>query len=245
MKKTMILAIVIVFAFGMFIVGGSDAKVTGSFHDFSAGSLAWIYNGAAGGDILGTGSTQVCVFCHHPHRTVLASIWTNEVLWNLSAASIPSYATYNSTTSETINGVALDVSATSGLRSYLCLSCHDGTIATGALIALPRDKGTNVTNALTMQWGNLGTTLEDDHPVNITVDDTNDAGLLAPADIILADLPLYGASFDTIQCSTCHDVHDNGTAGAGGSTASTGVQFMRLNVWATDSAICVVCHINK
>ncbi len=242
MKKTMILAIVIVFAFGMFIVGGSDATVTDSFHDFSAGSLAWTYNGAAGGDILGTGSEQVCVFCHHPHRTVLASIWTNEVLWNLSAASTASYATYNSTTSETINGVTTNVSATSGLRSYLCLSCHDGTIATGALIALPRDKGTNVTNALTMQWVNLGTTLEDDHPVNITVDDINDTGLEAPVTIVTTGLPLYGASFDVIQCSTCHDVHDNGETG---STQSTGVQFMRLNAWATNSAICVVCHINK
>lgn len=242
MKKTMILALVIVFAFSMFIVGGSDALVEDSYHDFSAGSGAWILNGAAGGDILGTGSTQICVFCHHPHRTAGgANVWTNEVLWNQSAATTTSYATYDTTTSETINGVTSNVTATSGLRSYLCLSCHDGEIALNALIALPRDGGSNVTNALTMQWGSLGDTLEDDHPVNITVDNVNDTGLNTPDLINAAGLPLY-TGLTTIQCSTCHDVHDNGVSG---STADTGVQFMRLNNWAIDSTICTTCHINK
>ncbi len=47
MKKTMILILVIAFAFGMFIVDSSEAKILNGFHDFSTNSDAWVlYNGS-------------------------------------------------------------------------------------------------------------------------------------------------------------------------------------------------------
>ena len=233
MKKTMILAFVIVFAFGMIIVGGSDAKVEDTFHDFSLDSNAWsLYNGAT--DILGASTSQMCVFCHHPHRSTGSGLFTNEVLWNQTDNG-GTYAVYDS---DTINGTALTISSSSGLRSYLCLSCHDGDIAKNALVALPGD-GTNITNALALDsYANLGSTLEDDHPVNITVA-TTDTGLASASAIMGDDLPLYGAADNTIQCATCHDVHDSA------NTESTGIQFMRITGWELNSAICVICHTNK
>ena len=237
MKKTMILILVIAFAFGMFIVDSSEAKILNGFHDFSTNSDAWVlYNGST--DLLGSKTTQMCVFCHHPHRNAGASMFTNEILWNQSAPGETSYAVYDSST---INGTAAgDVSASSGMRSYLCLSCHDGLIADSALIAAPRD-GSDITNAFVLDaYANLGTTLEDDHPVNIEV--PLEGGLATPAEMTTAGFVLFGGE---IQCATCHDVHDNGLNGSGGSTATSGLQFMRLNDWQANSKICTECHTNK
>jgi predicted CXXCH cytochrome family protein len=46
--------------------------------------------------------------------------------------------------------------------------------------------------------------------------------------VVAAGLPLFTAS--TMQCATCHNVHDN-----------TNVPFLRINNAA--SALCTTCHI--
>ncbi len=243
MKKALILTLVMVFAFAALIVGNAEATVEDTWHDFSTNS--WTWTALGDGDLLDTETTQTCVFCHHPHRTAGGgTIFTNMVLWN-QVEQDATYATYNSTTSSTINGTAFDITNSGdSARSYLCMACHDGDIATDSLVAAPGD-GSNIDlvyNLGTLGVGDLGTTLEDDHPVNITyanlVGGNNDDGLSdVVVDGVIAGLyPLFN---NTLQCATCHDVHD------GDSTASTGVQFMRGNTWEANSKICVDCHIDK
>lgn len=244
MKKALILTLVLAFAFTGLIVGTADAKVANSWHDFSTNSWTWSAagTGAGDGDLLDSATTQMCVFCHHPHRTAGGgTIFTNMVLWN-QVNQNASYATYNATTSASINGPASTLSFSGeAARSYLCMACHDGDIAVDALVAAPGD-GSNIATAYTLGTGagkgNLGSSLEDDHPVNILYNTTDDAGLntTITAGKVAGLYPLYN---NTVQCASCHDVHD------GATTQSTGVQFMRILGWETSSKICTDCHADK
>jgi len=70
------------------------------------------------------GTDEVCVFCHTPHG---ASTNPGQPLWN-RADSAASYTLYGSS--------SLNASASMGQpseQSKLCLSCHDGTLAIGAV----------------------------------------------------------------------------------------------------------------
>src|SRR3954451_17667369 len=70
------------------------------------------------GDIKSATETEICIFCHTPHRG------TGETpLWNHALSS----ATYTPYTSSTIKAA---VGQPTG-ASKLCLSCHDGTVALG------------------------------------------------------------------------------------------------------------------
>ena len=84
----------------------------------------------------GTGSNQfsgtgeICVFCHTPHGAdILASV----PLWNRSLAVAPTYTTYNSLGTSSLDGATVAV----GSVSIACLSCHDGTQAMNTLINAP------------------------------------------------------------------------------------------------------------
>jgi len=113
--------------------------------------------------------------------------------------------------------------------SKLCLSCHDGTIALGAVLSR-RDRiqmagGDFLPAGLT----NLGTDLSDDHPVSFHFT----SGLSA-SDRQLADphaLP-HEVRLDgdgQLQCTSCHDPHDN--------------QYGDFLVMANEfSALCTACH---
>ncbi len=218
MKKTFIVLAAVMFVVGLMFAGNAAAGVIGTDHDLSGQ--------------MGTSTQQVCVFCHHPHR---GTDVVDDLLWNFGGIQTQ-FATYNSTTNVTIDGTTEDVDATTAPRSYLCLACHDGDIAAGALIAAPGDGvGENVdgTGAPALS-ANLGTTLEDDHPVNITI--AGDANMATENDVTAAGLPIFTGK---VQCATCHDVHDTTI------TSGTGVAFMRSLTWMVDSEICTICHLNK
>ena len=90
----------------------------------------------------------------------------------------------------------------------MCLSCHDGTIALtqtynsnnalpGSVYITPQDRGY------------IGTDLTDDHPISFTYDAAlaaKNTQLNDPASIPKA-LPLDQNR--QLQCTTCHDAHDN------------------------------------
>ncbi len=212
MKKAMIFAIVVVFAFamGMFMVTSSDAAtIVGTDHDISIG------------DVTGSGTNQVCVFCHHPHKSV-AGI-TDEVLWNMTDPT--------GTITVNLAGVDLDGSSVEEMRSYLCMACHDGVIAVGSLVAIPGD-GIQIDTEVTLTGGVLGSLLND-HPVNVEL--PINSGYVVAA-TVTATLPLFtGTQTNTVQCGSCHDVHEG--------AVQEGRSFMRMAAWATDSAMCVVCHV--
>ena len=175
-----------------------------------------------------TAETQVCVFCHTPHG---ANTFPGSPLWNRSLSG-ETYTPFTSSSldAESIAGTQL---AQPGGSSKACLSCHDGTLALGAVSNAP---GTGLGAGITMNSAggampagagvdtgftrNLGTDLRNDHPISVTYDATlvsADGELVSPAgaghlgpkfEKPLLPLEATGPGGDLqVQCATCHDPH--------------------------------------
>jgi cytochrome c553 len=99
------------------------------------------HNLAVNDDILATGTTEVCVFCHTPHggRTDVAG--GGAPLWNRALPSNTGWTMYNSPNTD-LPGPGLQPLGV----SLACLSCHDGVIALDALINAPGSGGFQSTN---------------------------------------------------------------------------------------------------
>ncbi|MBI4693893.1 MAG: hypothetical protein HY749_07715 [Gammaproteobacteria bacterium] len=177
-----------------------------------------------------SGSTEICVFCHTPHG---ASTYPGAPLWNRQLSS-QTYTTYTSSSldAEDIAG-QLDQP---GGSSKLCLSCHDGTLAIGAVNVLGGKQnqtipmtGTGANGTLPAGSGaqtgftrDLGVDLRNDHPVSITFDSrlatrdgelfdpqsTAHIGVASPGHRPKVPLEATGAGGGAqVQCATCHDPH--------------------------------------
>jgi predicted CXXCH cytochrome family protein len=171
------------------------------------------------GNITASSEGQICVFCHIPHRQQSALPY----LWNRSAPSSP-YIPYDSST------LGADVGQPTG-SSRMYLSCHDGTIALGAVSSAPTEipfKG-GMRYIPGGESSHLGTDLSDDHPVSFVYDaalslendELKDPSLLPPS--VKLD------SGNHVQCTTCHDPHDDPFG-----------QFLVMDNAA--SSLCNTCH---
>jgi len=174
------------------------------------------------GPIRAASESRICVFCHTPHNATPLS-----PLWNRALAP----RTYVVYTSPTLHADPLP-------QPYgptkLCLSCHDGTIAMGAVV--------NPAGGITMAGGstlppypdklttpgilaNFGTDLSGHHPVSFPYSASLPHPELAPTppvDLVFGD-------GDEVHCTTCHDPH-NDTFG----------RFLAQD--NRYSALCVRCH---
>ncbi|MDT8383959.1 MAG: cytochrome c3 family protein [Gammaproteobacteria bacterium] len=191
----------------------------------------------------GSDEDEICVFCHTPHGANLAAPGP---LWNRSL-STATYNTYNSGSLDaTLEGVALD--QPNGI-SKLCLSCHDGTIAIGAVNVLNGSLAagpitmSGVQGDGTMPAGDsgvnsgftrrLGTDLSNDHPISFTYDTAlalKDGELRDPASEpeignrapgVPRHIPLDNGQ---VQCNSCHDPHIRDEA-----DPTKNIKFLRLN----------------
>ncbi len=157
---------------------------------------------------------QVCVFCHTPHNTQ-----PQGPLWN-HGLSGQTYIEYGSSTLQAFPGQP------TGL-SRLCLACHDGTVALGALGNLPPGMVNDLQSTFLAGRANLGTDLADDHPISFAYDtalQVADQELANPASI---GLPLENTE---LQCTTCHDVHEKDI-----------VPFLRRTT--ANGELCTTCHV--
>lgn len=92
-------------------------------------------------DVFSPETTEICVFCHTPHGAQSAA--TSQLrapLWNRNLSQA-SYQLYDQVWSRSFEG-QLNSNQPTGY-SRLCLSCHDGTIALGALRNAPGSGGFN------------------------------------------------------------------------------------------------------
>ena len=194
---------------GLLWAGIASAQgITGSDHDFSAEN----WSGGA-----------ICIVCHTPHDSD-PTVAAEAPLWN-HALTAETFTLYSSTS---LQGT---VSATLNTRSILCLSCHDGVTAL--------DSFGGTTGGTVMTGGAvLDTDLSNDHPVSITYTATtaaNDGGLSDPT---TTNVPISGTTIqqymlsggDSVECSSCHDVHN-----------STGFGAL-LKVDNAGSQLCLTCH---
>ncbi len=173
------------------------------------GGLGAVSAEAAGGPHAartGDGAGAGCSACHvvgeSAHRSIAGA-------WALGSG--PQLAAYESGT--------LDArSEGAGAASLVCLSCHDGTVASAHGLPLRADSD-----------------LSNDHPIGVRYDSilaSRDGGLHDPATrasglggTIETDLLISGR----LECTSCHDPH--AVVGAG-----------RLRVSVEGSALCLVCH---
>ncbi|MFQ5413555.1 MAG: cytochrome c3 family protein [Phycisphaerae bacterium] len=188
--------------------GGDDDSILNSPHDLSAGGR---------GPIRAVEETEVCIFCHTPHN---ASPQTP--LWNRHNPRTH-YRIYESSTLDA------RVDQPSG-PSKLCLSCHDGSLALGAVLSRPA-RHPIITSPRTIPPGpsDLTNDLSDDHPIGFRYDRavaSADPQIRVP-ELISRELPLGRHS--EVHCTTCHDPHDNSEG-----------KFLRI----TDryGTICTTCH---
>lgn len=189
--------------------GAASAEtILASKHDLSI---------AGRGAIKASTESEVCLFCHTPHRG------TGELpLWN-HAMSQAAYIPYSSST------IKATIGQPTG-SSKLCLSCHDGTVALGMVHS--RSVPIEMRNAVTtMPAGpaNLGTDLSDDHPISFVYDSA-----LATAHGQLRDPATLNNKVrldhtGQMQCTSCHDPHDNQYG-----------KFLVQDNYA--SALCLQCH---
>ena len=157
---------------------------------------------------------RVCVVCHTPHNaTADTPLWNHEM-------TTATYTLYSSQTLQETPGQP-------GMNSRLCLSCHDGTVAVNSFGG---DTGTMFVTG----DKNLGTDLADDHPIGIawkhqtviTSDLCSNCHFNEGTGI--PDLPFYAGN---LECSTCHDPHDN---------VPGGDHFLRETM--AGSQLCLHCH---
>ena len=146
---------------------GIPLPVKGSKHDLSTTGPG-PYKSA---DLASGGTSEICVFCHTPHGGN-----TDAPLWNrTNVGSITPYTSdVMSALSSTFAGDSVLGAGLKHVKTRICLSCHDGTIAMGNVVNLPYGLTAdipilNTVGGLMPQAaaGFIGTNLSDDHPVAI------------------------------------------------------------------------------
>jgi predicted CXXCH cytochrome family protein len=140
---------------------------------------------------------QVCIFCHAPHNSSPV-----QPLWN-RVMPTEAYTIYTSRALEAQPGQPTG-------NSKMCLSCHDGTIALGAVVSrtMPIVMSGGVTT-IPEGHARIGTDLSDDHPISFRYDTSlaiknpklKDPALLPPQTRLDSNAEL--------QCTSCHDAHNN------------------------------------
>lgn len=171
------------------------------------------------GRIAATNETGICIFCHAPSEptSMIKSRWNRK-------ETVVSYKPYESTTMQA------NVGQPTG-SSRVCLSCHDGTIALGALESSRQEvvfRG-GIRFMPPDSPSNLGTDLSDDHPISFTYDTrlaVDNAELVDPA-TLPREIKLDKGR--QLQCTACHNPHNN----------SYGKFLVMPNQY---SKLCTSCH---
>lgn len=142
-------------------------------------------------------ASDVCGYCHTFHTPIPMN-----PMWNKKSAG-QNYILYNSSTLQALPGQPDGA-------SILCLSCHDGTIATGNINNnLKNIIDFTSSDRLLQNKYNLTKDLSDDHPISF-IYDANLAvidGHLKDPSVIISPIKLDDQK---MQCTTCHDPHYNG-----------------------------------
>lgn len=184
-------------------------------------------------------TTETCVFCHTPHQTDAAG--GQDPLWNHSVSTQGNYGVY---ASDTMNASPTNFGggSTAGSLnvSQLCMSCHDGTVAIGALYNPPNSglgtfsaKNNVDASQYLINSAKVGTDLTNDHPINFdygTAITNGDTELTAKTSNAWVDggktVPLFGGY---VQCASCHDPHNT--------------TYKPFLVKSNDnSGLCTTCH---
>jgi len=209
---------------GMLAPSRAGADVSNTVHNLSS-------SGPAGRNVYASAgqTNQVCVFCHTPHGA-----GSELPLWNHQPTAVAAYTLPD-------NAMPLWMP---DKGSRLCLSCHDGTVALGALINMP---GTAASGTVLMEgpavdpstkrllagsYGFLGIDLSTTHPISIAVNDTliNDKNTCTVSGSFMLQYPPAG---DPVKLKPT----DNTYGGSPGRSVTTPAGFSY-----NEGVQCATCH---
>jgi hypothetical protein len=212
---------------------GTGIATPGSAHNFTDDIGAPELPGAGGWN----GREEICRVCHVPHDHNRATAYgDNGLLWNHAVSS----ATYTMYDSPTLDGtIAQDPTG----FSKMCLGCHDGTVGIDTF-----DKyagGTVFIGDYNSDYqtpgANFAGNLQNTHPISVVYDENLDSGLQPKT------APMGGSGTiedvlegGVLQCSSCHDVHDQP------GESVPGTHLLRVSQKASQgpaSGLCLTCHI--
>lgn len=192
------------------------------------------------GEIKAVSETEMCIFCHTPHNAS-----PQAPLWNHDVSAVENYINYWSETLQAYESEA-EAPPIDGF-SKLCLSCHDGTVALGAVRSKAEDiemvtiggiveAGRLMPNAR----GYLGTDLSGGHPISFIFDEALVSKRNSQPNLSRLNWPIndhdvklyptqggYG-----VQCPSCHDPHNT----------KAGIDGPPLWRKSTYDEVCLVCH---
>jgi Doubled CXXCH motif (Paired_CXXCH_1) len=181
-------------------------------------------------DIGGNG----CKSCHAPHNGAMANggpqgngqmlLWVRPFPATANTFGVYDSATMGNKAVE-LGGAALTTPYDMRMYSLLCLSCHDGVTSTFSPAMQPQNM-IGAKAGLGASFDSMG--LTNDHPVNMAYDPSKSSEQLQAVTTVSGILPLYGSN-NTIQCSTCHDPHNN-----------SNTNYMRQ---PNNSSHCTTCHL--
>jgi predicted CXXCH cytochrome family protein len=175
------------------------------------------------GDIRALTETRICVFCHTPHNAT-----PKTPLWNRAIQPV-TYALYESTTLHAIPRQPFG-------PTRLCLSCHDGTVALGAVLQPSEGIVLTATTIPAGRASYIGTYLGGDHPVAFSYYDALSNPEINPA--LPSSLVFYYGG--TVHCTTCHDPHEDRYQSPDKTGFLTGKFLLVSNRY---SGLCTLCHI--
>lgn len=221
MRKIALLAVA-----GVMVAGQAFAyTMANSKHDLSTGSTATIRASA------GTGSDQICIFCHTPHNGSPAAgrpLWNHE-LTTTNLTWSPTTTVRNTTLPTDITGAALN-----GARA--CLSCHDGTVALGSVLNAGGSSASFTMTGAGQTANKLDTSntayfnpgaMGEHHPLGVTKPGSV-AGFTDFKTVDAGSAVNYDQS-GYVKCGSCHNPH-----------ITTYDPFLKIDNAA--SAICTTCH---
>ncbi|MEK7263565.1 MAG: cytochrome c3 family protein [Bacteroidota bacterium] len=179
------------------------------------------------GTIKASTEKQVCVFCHTPH---VPKEFASAELWNHKSNNT-NYTLYSS---EYLTSLDYTLPNQPKSRSKLCLSCHDGTIAIGAVYNNNGSTIIQMQNGITTMplssSGNIGTSLTNDHPIGYIFDAAKDNELISRSWPWQTPVKLDpDATNGTLECHSCHEPHSN-------------INAPFLRVPNENAALCTFCH---
>ena len=221
-----LLAAMFAVGFVLSVASQSMAALVTSRHNFGSTGGNWAV-GPDGAEI------QMCVACHTPHNANLSQV----PLWNHDD-SAAGFLAYNDPggTMDAVAGVPTGI-------SLACMSCHDdvtnvdayGQFSPGTVLI--SDATINTTPGTI-----VGTDLTNDHPISFDYSTSLTDPEIWPlatatplGGTIESDLLFGTVPNKTVECASCHDVHNGPEAVAAGSG-------YLLRVSMADSLLCLTCH---
>jgi predicted CXXCH cytochrome family protein len=214
MKKKCVLLAMMLLVLPLLLGAGRKTSILQTRHNLSVSGK---------GEITSPSETRVCIFCHSSHNA-----GADGPLWNHLTTSPGQFKTYDRST------MAAKAEQPNG-ATKLCLSCHDGTVAVGAIRGLSRPipmRNVGAGGEIPVhRSSNLGTDLTGTHPVSVKFQpdlSLGKRGLKWPPNDPEGSVGVDADGY--VQCTSCHDPH---------GSASDAYPFWQKQSF---SEVCQVCH---